>query len=126
MGCVGLVSLCANGGQSEGREREHCTAATRRVDIFTLLCHWECFLTPLPGAVHPDRLGRYSAAVLGDPGGAGEVRLGEREDTGLVQHMQLPRLLGTFKASLQLPPQTGWDPAPLSELQMALRFPARG
>lgn len=59
-------------------------------------------------------------------GGAGEVRLGEREDTGLVQHMQLPRLLGTFKASLQLPPQTGWDPAPLSELQMALHFPARG
>lgn len=120
MGCVGLVSLCANGGQSEGREREHCTAATRRVDIFTLLCHWECFLAPLPRAVHP-------AAVLGGTlGGAGEVRLGEREDTGLVQHTQLPRLLGTFKASLQLPPQTGWDPAPLSELQMALRFPARG
>lgn len=86
------------------------------------------FLCPYLRVVHPDMLGCYSAATPGGGarGRAAEVTLGEREDMGLLQCTRLPRLLGTFKASLQLLPQTGWEPAPLSELQMALHLPACG
>lgn len=64
----------------------------------------------------------WDAILLQHEGGMREAAkggLGEREDTGLVQCMQLPCLLGTFKAPPQLLPQTGWEPVPLSEVQMA-------
>lgn len=47
-GHVGPVSVSANSGQSEGQGREHSSAASHKVDIFTLLCHREYFLTPVP------------------------------------------------------------------------------